>query len=58
MLDQLNDSTTTDKVVTFSEVKKGKEVFYKISNVDKMRPFFMTIVSTPITGCLFPAMEA
>ena len=45
MLDQLNDSTTTDKVVTFSEVKKGKEVFYKISNVDKMRPFFMTIVS-------------
>lgn len=31
--------------VTLTEVKSGNEVFYKISNVDKMRPFFMTIVS-------------
>lgn len=31
--------------IKLNEVKKGEEVFYKISNVDKMRPFFMTIVS-------------
>ena len=27
------------------QVKIGEESFYKISNVDEMRPFFMSIVS-------------
>lgn len=31
--------------ILLSEVKMGEEVFYKISDVNQMRPFFMTIVS-------------
>jgi hypothetical protein len=34
-----------EKEITLNEVNKGDEIFYKISNVEKMRPFFMTIVS-------------
>ena len=37
---QLNDTN-----ISGSEVLLGDEVFYKISNVDSMRPFFMSIVS-------------
>ena len=37
---QLNDTN-----VSGTEVLIGDEVFYKISNVDSMRPFFMSIVS-------------
>jgi hypothetical protein len=37
---QLNDTN-----VSGTEVLTGGEVFYKISNVDSMRPFFMSIVS-------------
>ena len=37
---QLNDNN-----VSGTEVLIGDEVFYKISNVDSMRPFFMSIVS-------------
>ena len=35
----------SDKKVTLEKVKKGDDFFYKISNVDQMPPFFMTIVS-------------
>jgi len=33
------------QVGTLEQVKRGDEVFYKISCTDKMRPFFMSIVS-------------
>jgi hypothetical protein len=36
---------TNNEEIQLTEVKKGNEVFYKISQVDRMRPFFMTIVS-------------
>lgn len=45
MFYQQNDIVTANRDITLNEVKMGHEVFYKISNVDKMRPFFMTIVS-------------
>lgn len=35
----------SDKKITLEEVKKGNDIFYKISNADQMPPFFMTIVS-------------
>lgn len=34
-----------DKEVLLQQVTKGDESYYRISNVDKMRPFFMSIVS-------------
>ena len=34
-----------DKEVKGAEVTKSGETFYKISNADGMRPFFMSIVS-------------
>lgn len=40
-----NNITTGNSEITLSEVKMGNEIFYKISNTDKMRPFFMSIVS-------------
>jgi hypothetical protein len=40
-----NDTLEMKKKTTLEEVKRGNEVFYKISNVDAMRPFFMSIVS-------------
>ena len=40
-----NDIVTDNSEIILTEVKMGNEVFYKISNADKMRPFFMSIVS-------------
>src|SRR6056300_1836867 len=34
-----------DKKVEGKQIRINNENFYKISNVDKMRPFFMSIVS-------------
>lgn len=34
-----------EKNITLEEVQLGRELFYKISDVDAMAPFFMTIVS-------------
>ncbi len=45
MANQNSDSVTAKEEVSLNEVKMGDEVFYKISNTDKMRPFFMSIVS-------------
>ena len=45
MLYQRNNIATGNSEITLSEVKIGNEIFYKISNADKMRPFFMSIVS-------------
>lgn len=45
MVCQHNDIVTVSKEKTLDEVKMGNEVFYKISDIDKIRPFFMTIVS-------------
>lgn len=42
---QRNYIATGNSEITLSEVKLGNEIFYKISNADKMRPFFMSIVS-------------
>lgn len=42
---QQNDIATGKGEITLHEVKIGSEIFYKISNADMMRPFFMTIVS-------------
>ncbi len=42
---QRNYIATGNSEITLSEVKMGNEIFYKISNADKMRPFFMSIVS-------------
>lgn len=42
---QLLEMTDMEKQVSLEEVQLGTEHFYKISNVDGMRPFFMTIVS-------------
>lgn len=40
-----NDMHTMKEGSTLEEIKRGEEVFYKISDVDAMRPFFMSIVS-------------
>ena len=40
-----NPIQSNDTNVSGTEVLIGDEVFYKISNVDSMRPFFMSIVS-------------
>ncbi|MDX2048429.1 MAG: hypothetical protein SFU87_16705 [Chitinophagaceae bacterium] len=40
-----NDTSNTKKESILEEVKIGDEIFYKISDVDAMRPFFMSIVS-------------
>lgn len=45
MANQNNDSITANEEISLNEVKMGEEIFYKISNTDKMRPFFMSIVS-------------
>ena len=42
---QRNNIVTGNSEITLNEVKMGNEIFYKISNADKMRPFFMSIVS-------------
>lgn len=42
---QSNYIATGNSEITLSEVKMGNEIFYKIPNADKMRPFFMSIVS-------------
>ena len=39
------DSVKEDNKKALCEVKMNEEVFYKISDVHKMRPFFMSIVS-------------
>ena len=39
------ESLVENKKVEGKQLKIGNENFYKISNVDKMRPFFMSIVS-------------
>ncbi len=39
------EETLTHKQVTLDVVKFGRENFFKISNSDEMRPFFMSIVS-------------
>ena len=39
------ESLFNDKKVEGKQLKIANENFYKISNVDKMRPFFMSIVS-------------
>ena len=40
-----NPIQVKDSKVSGSEVLIDDEVFFKISNVDSMRPFFMSIVS-------------
>ena len=40
-----NMTEETISQIKMSQIKIDKEVFFKISNVDKMRPFFMSIVS-------------
>jgi hypothetical protein len=45
MANQNNDSVTAKEEISLHDVKLGDEIFYKISNTDKMRPFFMSIVS-------------
>ena len=45
MANQNNDIVTANEEISLNEVKMGDEIFYKISNTDKMRPFFMSIVS-------------
>ena len=40
-----SESLFNDKKVEGKQLKIANENFYKISNVDKMRPFFMSIVS-------------
>lgn len=42
---QHNDTAIAKEEATLSEAIMGGEVFYKISNSDRMRPFFMSIVS-------------
>lgn len=37
--------STDDNVISGEFIKIGEELFYKISNCDRMDPFFMTIVS-------------
>ena len=39
------ESLVENKKVEGKQLKIGNENFYKITNVDKMRPFFMSIVS-------------
>jgi hypothetical protein len=45
MFFQSNNSQAAQQPTAMEEVKIGEEVFYKIAQVDRMRPFFMTIVS-------------
>ncbi len=45
MFTQENDLATASEAITLQEVKLGADLFYKITQVQKMRPFFMTIVS-------------
>lgn len=45
MVYQHNDTEISNKEIILGEVILGNEVFYKISHVDAMRPFFMSIVS-------------
>lgn len=40
-----NCTDMSNQKIKLEEVKKGNDVFYKISNPDQMPPFFMTIVS-------------
>ena len=40
-----NPAHFPNKEVAGNEVIIGNEIFYKISNYNKMRPFFMSIVS-------------
>jgi hypothetical protein len=40
-----HDTNSNAKKVTLTEVEIANETFYKISDVDSMRPFFMSIVS-------------
>ena len=40
-----NAANFSNQEVSGEEVNFGNEVFYKISNFNKMRPFFMSIVS-------------
>ena len=44
---------SSDLEISGNEVVINNENFYKISNVNKMRPFFMSIVSAMIIGSLF-----
>jgi hypothetical protein len=45
MFYQPGNNTTEQKEITLTEVQSGNDVFYKICHTDRMRPFFMTIVS-------------
>lgn len=42
---QHNDITKGNETTALKKVQRGAEVFYNVSNVDKMRPFFMSIAS-------------
>jgi hypothetical protein len=45
-MQQLNNDTVSKKEEsTLEQVKRGNEIFYKISDTEAMRPFFMSIVS-------------
>lgn len=39
-------NATPNSTITLNEVAVRDEVFYKISNLDQMRPFFMSVVSS------------
>jgi len=45
MQNKQEDIFTEEQKAALTEVTIGNEIFYKISNVHTMRPFFMTIVS-------------
>jgi hypothetical protein len=45
MSNQILEMAEIGKEIQLHEVQIGREVFYKISHSDRMRPFFMTIVS-------------
>jgi hypothetical protein len=45
MLKQPYEAELEPLDVSLEEVKRGQEIFFKISHVNRMRPFFMTIVS-------------
>ncbi len=45
MLDHILEEVKTDDTTRLTQVRIDNEVYYQISNVDAMRPFFMSILS-------------
>ena len=49
-------NSTPEEKISFSEITRDGESFYKIENINTMRPFFMSIVSNSNTRCLSQVM--